>query len=76
MIFIYPATAIMLYLALTLTVLLGIWIYYYFRKKGKKILPLEKELWVCEYCHFPYVDTHGKKITCCPQCKSFNQNRN
>lgn len=67
-------TAIMLYLGFTLSLLLGLWIYQHYRLRLKKIVILEKTLLVCEYCHFAYLDNQGKKVTHCPQCKSFNKN--
>lgn len=73
MILINPATAIMLYLAMTLVVLLTVWILSHYKRKKRKIFQIEKELFVCEYCHSTYVDDHAKKVTRCPQCQSFNE---
>jgi hypothetical protein len=70
-----PDTALMLYLAMTLAVILGIWICSHYRRRTRSFLPLEKELVVCEFCLFPYLDEGGKKITRCPRCDSFNQSK-
>lgn len=67
-----PATALMLYLGLTLVVILGIWITSHYRSRNRCFMPLEKELVVCEFCHFAYLDAGAKKITRCPRCESFN----
>jgi uncharacterized paraquat-inducible protein A len=67
-----PTTALMLYLGFTLTILLGAWLYSHYSSRHKKILPLEQELHICEFCHFAYLDTNAKKITRCPRCQSFN----
>jgi ribosomal protein L37AE/L43A len=68
-----PTTALMLYLGMTLSVLLGLWIFQHYRYRHKKILSSEKELFICEYCHFAYLDEGTKKITHCPQCQSYNK---
>ncbi len=67
------STALLLYLGFTLATLLGVWLYSHYKTKSKKVLPLEKQLHICEFCHFAYLDINAKKITQCPQCKSFNQ---
>lgn len=66
-------TAVMLYLCLTLSILLGLWLYHHYQSKRKKIVTSEKELRVCEYCHFVYLDVDFKEVTQCPQCKLFNK---
>lgn len=68
-----PATALMLYLALTLMAILGIWISSHYRSRKRRFMPMEKELVVCEFCHFAYLDAGAQKVTRCPQCESFNQ---
>lgn len=67
-----PTTALMLYLGFTLLCLLGAWLFNHYRSKYKQILPSEKELHVCEFCHFAYLDQGAKRITRCPRCQSFN----
>lgn len=67
-------TAVMLYLCLTLTFLLGLWISQHYHTRTKKIVTSEHELHVCEYCHFAYLEANHKKITQCPQCHLFNKN--
>jgi ribosomal protein L37AE/L43A len=66
-------TAIMIYLCLTLGILLGLWGYHHYKSRYRKILSTEQELFVCEYCHFVYLDDIVKEITKCPQCQSFNK---
>ncbi len=72
MIELYPTTALMLYLGLTLTFILSIWIFQHYGVKKKPILPPEQMLHLCEFCHFPYLESATKKITRCPGCNSFN----
>lgn len=67
-----PTTALMLYLGLSLLFLLGVWAYNYYAALKKRILPSEKELIVCEFCHFAYLDVSEKKISRCPRCNSLN----
>lgn len=70
-----PATAFMLYLLATLFVLLGLWIYQHYQQRHQTILPPEKELHVCEFCHFAYLEEDSKKISRCPRCQSFNDRK-
>lgn len=74
MITLLPATAAMLYLLMTLTVLLGLWISQHYKTRGKKLSLEEHELLICEYCHNAYLGNKIKTVTQCPQCKSYNKN--
>lgn len=67
-----PTTALMTYLGLTLLCLLVIWIIQLYFSRHKKVYIPEKSLFVCEYCHFAYLKEEGKKISQCPQCRSYN----
>jgi ribosomal protein L37AE/L43A len=73
MIEITPITALMLYLCLTMGTLFGIWCFQHFRWRKKKIVIVEKKLFVCEYCSFAYLDGIGNSLSKCPQCSSFNK---
>ena len=66
-------TAAMVYLFLTLTTILGLWILHHCQTRRKKIVTSEQELHICEYCHFVYLDEDFKNITQCPQCHLFNK---
>ncbi|ADI37573.1 putative uncharacterized protein [Waddlia chondrophila 2032/99] len=68
-----PITALMLYLCITLATLLGIWARYHLKSRKQKVIIVEQELLVCEYCHFAYLDQIGKEVTSCPQCGSYNK---
>lgn len=72
MIDVFPTTALMLYLGLLLTGFFTVWIFQSYGKTKKPILPLEKKLHICEFCHFPYLESPVKKITRCPRCSSYN----
>lgn len=67
-----PTTALMLYFGFTLVCLLGIWVASHYRSRKRTFMPLEKELVVCEFCLFAYLDVGAKKITRCPKCESYN----
>lgn len=67
-------TALMLYLLWTIAWLLGLWGVHHYRTKNRAILPDEQELFVCEFCHYAYLNEGYKKVTKCPQCSSFNKN--
>ncbi len=73
MIEISPATAAVCYLGATLFTILGIWLYNHYSSKKRERMPLANKLTVCEFCHFAYLDSSEKKITKCPQCRSFNR---
>jgi len=66
-------TAIMLYLCLTLLAILLFWSYHYWGSKAKKIVTSEKELYICEFCHFAYLADMAKTVNQCPQCASYNK---
>lgn len=68
-----PTTAMMVYLCVTLAMLIGIWAYHHYRCRRRKVVLIQQELYVCEYCHFTYLDQVAKPITQCPQCDSFNK---
>jgi len=67
-----PITALMVYLGMTLSCVLFVWIFYYWTARKKTILPNEKKLYVCEFCRFAYLDIPEKNITRCPSCHSYN----
>ena len=69
-----PTTAFMVYLSMTIGVLFGIWVYQHYQTRKKKIISSEKELFVCEFCHFAYLEEGIKPVTQCPQCQSYNKN--
>ena len=66
-------TLFMLYLSMTLAVILGIWIYSHYRMRKRTIFTTEHSLFICEYCHFAYLEDSIKKINQCPQCGLFNK---
>jgi hypothetical protein len=68
-----PISAVIVYLTLTLSTLLAIWVYYHYHARQKKIVVSEKKLLVCEYCLFVYLDRIEKKVTQCPQCQCYNE---
>ena len=72
MIEISPAAACTLYLGLTLFFVLSLWGYQHYRGRKKKLISVAQELFICEYCHFAYLDELQKKVTQCPQCRSYN----
>lgn len=61
------------YLSVTLTMVLGIWIYSHYRLCRRKFFTIEKALFICEYCHFAYVEEQAKQLNRCPQCGLFNK---
>lgn len=67
-----PISALMLYLGLTLIAILSIWGIHHYTSLKRQILPSEKELYQCEFCHFAYLEIGAKKITQCPRCQSYN----
>lgn len=63
----------MLYLATTLTIVLGIWIYSHYRMKQRLFFSTEHTLFICEYCHFTYLEEDIKSLNRCPQCSLLNK---
>ena len=72
MISISPDTFALLYLGVTLLILLILWIYHNYKASRKDLFLADKTLHHCEYCLCAYLDEPGKKITQCPQCKSYS----
>jgi hypothetical protein len=70
------ATAFILYLGFTLTIVLSIWAYSHYRGLQKPILSSEQELFICEYCHHTYLGDCIKTIHQCPRCGFFNKKSN
>jgi len=68
-----PASALLLYLLLTLSVVLGLWSYQHYKTRSKKIITAPKELYICEYCQAVYLDNAQLTVTQCPECHSFNK---
>jgi ribosomal protein L37AE/L43A len=66
-------TMFMLYLSMTLATVLGIWIYSHYRMRYRTIFTSENALFICEYCHFAYLEDSVRKINQCPQCGLFNK---
>lgn len=75
MIQITTTVAITLYLFLTLSVVLGVWLLQQYRSKKKQRLTLDK-ITVCEFCHFVYLERVEKAVTQCPQCHCYNKESN
>lgn len=65
--------ATMLYLLFTLGLLLTLWVLQHLKQKKKAILPAREILCRCEYCHCAYTSPTTKKVTQCPECKSYNK---
>lgn len=69
-------TLFILYLSITLVGVLGLWIYSHYRTRRRTFFTIEKALFVCEYCHFAYVEESAKRLNRCPQCGLFNKENN
>lgn len=73
MIEVAPTTAIMIYLALTLGVILGLWALRHYQTRNKKNVIERQALQVCEYCHYAYLSDLAEKFSKCPSCHSLNE---
>lgn len=73
MILIGQTTAFLLYLAFSLSALLIFWALQKYKERHRTVLPSESDLYVCEYCHFAYVEKRHHTVNQCPQCHSFNK---
>ena len=67
------STAFMLYLAVTLAVLLGIWAWSHIKSRKNRAFPPQQAVRTCEYCQYNYLDDVLKSVSQCPQCRSFNK---
>jgi hypothetical protein len=66
-------TMFMLYLGGTLAIILGIWLYSHYRMRRRIFFPIEQDLFICEYCHFAYIEESVKHLNRCPQCGLYNK---
>lgn len=66
-------TMFILYLGATLAIILGVWMYSHYRCKRRTFFSTERALYVCEYCHFAYVEDSIKELNRCPQCGLYNK---
>lgn len=66
---------LMIYLAVTLLTVLGVWVYSHMTSRRRKFYSSEKEIRVCEYCQLVYLDEAAKSLTRCPQCHLFSRNK-
>lgn len=73
MIALSTSTALMLYLVMTMAPLFALWAYYHFRDRRRKIVIEEKNLLICEFCHFCYLGDKGMVLSQCPQCQLYNK---
>ncbi len=65
--------AFILYLGMTLSVLLGIWVYSHYREKRRPVMMSSETIFICEYCQLAYLENREKLINKCPQCGLYNQ---
>lgn len=66
------STAIVLYLAASILLLLGLWLFQHARQRSKlELAPYQ--LCLCEYCHCLYLAARAKSLSRCPQCLSLNK---
>lgn len=73
MVEITAANALILYLGITLAILFGLWIFQHYASSKRTILSTPEELFLCEYCHFVYLEKAALKLTRCPGCRSLNE---
>ena len=69
------STALMIYLGMTVAILLGLWISSHYCTRRRSVMPLEKELTICEFCHYAYLDAGATTVTRCPRCSNFNKKK-
>ncbi len=69
------ATAVALYLCLTVITLLLLWLFLDRETKPRQYASEKKSIWQCEVCTFTYIDNQHDIISKCPQCGSFNKRK-
>ncbi|HOE67689.1 MAG TPA: hypothetical protein PLO62_14315 [Candidatus Hydrogenedentes bacterium] len=66
------ASAVLMYSAILLTIVAGIWAYTEFSVRRERRF-LEKQYhWRCVFCGFTYLDESGDPVSQCPRCRSYN----
>lgn len=66
-------TAFMLYLGMTLLAVLGIWIFSHYKTRKRSYYSDEQALFVCEFCHYAYLEDSAQELNRCPQCGLINK---
>lgn len=69
------ATAVALYLLLTVVSLLLLWLLFDRETKPKQYTSEKKSIWQCEICTHAYVDSQHEVISKCPSCGSYNERK-
>lgn len=65
-------TGFTLYLGFALLSLLVIAALHDRRRKRSRLHRFEKGVVACEFCSHEYLDSSGKRISTCPECRSHN----
>lgn len=71
MIEIAPETACILYLAIAIAVVAGIWL----ATRKKEVAPFTLQHHLCEFCHHHYIEESRKPFSRCPQCQLINKKK-
>lgn len=66
-------TAIIIYLSLSLLLLFSLWLKHNNERRQRTPQAPLSQLYICEYCHFPYLGETEVPVTRCPQCSSMNK---
>ena len=69
------ATAVALYLLLTVISLLLLWLFLDREARPKLYTSEKKSIWQCYVCTHTYVDSQNDVISKCPECGSFNKRK-
>jgi len=69
------ATAVAIYLFLTVVGLLVLWLVFDRQTKPRQYTSEKRSIWQCEICTFTYVDSQHDIISRCPQCGSYNKRK-
>lgn len=67
------ATAVLIYLTVTLLGVIIVWVRFERSRSFKKYQVHPKEVWNCSVCTYTYVDSLHQDLSKCPQCKSWNR---
>ena len=71
MIDIAPESACVLYLAISLFVVIGIWL----ATRKKETVQFAFKHKTCEFCYFHYIEDTQKQLSRCPQCQLINRSK-
>ncbi len=69
------SVAVFFYLLFSFVLMLLLWLFQGYRKRGVKFRADHEYIWRCEICAHTYLHSKDERVSKCPQCGSLNVKR-